>query len=665
MLSSIRSNSTSLLTLLASEEGGGITSTGNSTLDAEIADQMASAAANAAFELATILESASSVGASDAQDVAASLSLIMDVKVASDMRSTTSSATNAAEGITAAVNQLARAAAAGAEAGFRTEGNGSAATVVVVTSKNLNMSIDVRSNPSELSRTPFACDSIAGESALVSLPAVAVEDAEGFNSSLPVAAVLFTTPVNLHLAPQARRRTLSALTSETTSSSAVNTTAVSPTVSFSLTQQSRILQVQNASSTINVSLPFVPSPSVCLGRPTDAESAAACAMTVECRWWNEYDQQWSTQGCTTVQSTRTVACACDHLTEFIAFEFPTSIDELIATLLDAISMQTLSQRAMQCALEPGRTWRTVPVLYGCTFGLLILFSLLMTNAVIQDRAEVRLAVALLSGKKKSAVRRLQLGRMRESIQHGIQMRRVTTRRPAVTPRTAEKRAARLQLGESRFRLRHQGFAAPLGGGVTAGRRIWTRVNKLKTVKRAVGRTQTDAPAPSASPPPSPPALSSVPTMSDAVGLDGAGGSGSSYNQADGPNLGSVLSGTTIEAFSVPSGQPDEPRTMNDISVVDLPDTADTPRGDTTATDGSTPALQSAATVTLPKDFNSTATITTTSITSSTINATSATTTITTAAVTSSTPSWLHAGMDDFFQQHTGHERPRIRRRSTA
>jgi len=562
MLSSIRSNSTSLLTLLASEEGGGITSTGNSTLDAEIADQMASAAANAAFELATILESASSVGASDAQDVAASLSLIMDVKVASDMRSTTSSATNAAEGITAAVNQLARAAAAGAEAGFRTEGNGSAATVVVVTSKNLNMSIDVRSNPSELSRTPFACDSIAGESALVSLPAVAVEDAEGFNSSLPVAAVLFTTPVNLHLAPQARRRTLSALTSETTSSSAVNTTAVSPTVSFSLTQQSRILQVQNASSTINVSLPFVPSPSVCLGRPTDAESAAACAMTVECRWWNEYDQQWSTQGCTTVQSTRTVACACDHLTEFIAFEFPTSIDELIATLLDAISMQTLSQRAMQCALEPGRTWRTVPVLYGCTFGLLILFSLLMTNAVIQDRAEVRLAVALLSGKKKSAVRRLQLGRMRESIQHGIQMRRVT-----------------------------------------AGRRIWTRVNKLKTVKRAVGRTQTDAPAPSASPPPSPPALSSVPTMSDAVGLDGAGGSGSSYNQADGPNLGSVLSGTTIEAFSVPSGQPDEPRTMNDISVVDLPDTADTPRGDTTATDGSTPALQSAATVTLPKDFN--------------------------------------------------------------
>ena len=517
---------------------------------------MASAAANAAFELASVLESASSLGASDAQDVAASLSLIMDVKVASDMWSTNTSATSAAaEGITAAVNQLARAAAAGAEAGFDTAGNVSAATELLVTSKNFNMSIDVRSDPAELARTPFACDSVAGEPALVALPAVAVEDAEGFNSSLPVTAVLFTTPVNLHPAPQARRRTLSASASETTSPSTVNST-VSPTVSFSLTQQTRVLKVRNASSNINVSLPFVPSPSACLGQPIDAKSAAACTTTVECRWWDELDQRWSTEGCTTVLAARTVACVCDHLTEFVAFEFPTSVEELIATLLDAISMQTLSERALQCALEPRRTWRTVPVLYWCTFALLSLFILLLTNAVVKDRAEVRMTAALLRGKKKSAG---------------------SAQLPHLDSTVRLKTMARIQTG-SMARLK------------TMGRIRIGSMARLKTM----GRIQTGTPALSASPPPSPP-LSSAATISNAVALDGAG-SGSSDNQADRPRiLGSILSDSPVLTFSDTSCLPDEVSTMHDVAVVDISDAI---------SDNSTLA-QLAATVKAPKDFNST------------------------------------------------------------
>jgi len=541
---------------------------------------MASAAANAAFELASVLESASSLGASDAQDVAASLSLIMDVKVASDMWSTTTSATSAAaEGITAAVNQLARAAAAGAEAGFDTAGNVSAATELLVTSKNFNMSIDVRSDPAELARTPFACDSVAGEPALVALPAVAVEDAEGFNSSLPVTAVLFTTSVNLHPAPQARRRTLSASASETTSPSTVNNT-VSPTVSFSLTQQTRVLKVRNASSNINVSLPFVPSPSACLGQPIDAKSAAACTTTVECRWWDELDQRWSTEGCTTVLAARTVACVCDHLTEFVAFEFPTSVEELIATLLDAISMQTLSERALQCALEPRRTWRTVPVLYWCTFALLSLFILLLTNAVVKDRAEVRMTAALLRGKKKSAgsaqlphlgstVRLKTMGR----IQTGSTVRLKTMGRIQTGSMARLKTMGRIQTG-SMARLK------------TMGRIQIGSMARLKTM----GIIQTGTPALSASPPPSPP-LSSAATISNAVALDGAG-SGSSDNQADRPRiLGSILSDSPVLTFSDTSCLPDEVSTMHDVAVVDI-------------SDNSTLA-QLAATVKAPKDFNST------------------------------------------------------------
>ena len=43
--------------------------------------------------------------------------------------------------------------------------------------------------------------------------------------------------------------------------------------------------------------------------------------------------RWSTEGCVTIREEGGDAytCSCDHLTEFIVFEFPTSGDELLAT----------------------------------------------------------------------------------------------------------------------------------------------------------------------------------------------------------------------------------------------------------------------------------------------------------------------------------------------
>ena len=442
--------------LPAEQHGGGSNGSSDAAImDPAVAEQLATAAADAAFGLATVLATAASVSGSDAQDVATSLSLIMDAKVASEGQASATSAASAAEGISAVVDQLARAAAAGAEAGFLLAGTdggggggaggGEAATAapVVVTSKNFNMSIAVRSSPTELAAAPFECDAAGGEPATVSLPAAAVEGAVGFDPSLPVAAILFTTPVSLHPAPQARarrrtRRHLAAPSSGISSGStqgaasveaaaaAATTTTVSPTVSFSLSQQDRVLEVKNASAAINVSIPFVPSPSACLlgaaarlgdrlAGTDEAERASvsvsslppSCATTVECRWWDERGRSWSTEGCVTVYrgasggGDATVSCACDHLTEFLAFEFPTSVEELIATLLDAISMQTLSERALLCVLDSRHTWRTLPVLYGCVLSLLLLFALLISNAVFRDRAEVRLAVALLAGKRRS------------------------------------------------------------------------------------------------------------------------------------------------------------------------------------------------------------------------------------------------------------------------
>jgi hypothetical protein len=68
---------------------------------------------------------------------------------------------------------------------------------VVLSSDNLNMTINVRS-PSALAAEPISCDSGTGVAAAVSVPTDLVNVIPGLDQSVPVAAVLHTSRVNLH-----------------------------------------------------------------------------------------------------------------------------------------------------------------------------------------------------------------------------------------------------------------------------------------------------------------------------------------------------------------------------------------------------------------------------------------------------------------------------------
>ena len=187
-------------------------------------------------------------------------------------------------------------------------------------------------------------------------------------------------------------------------------TSTSPTVTFSMLQEGRPLSIHGLETPINISIPFRPSllagrrlshggeQALCIGAPAHAEAAALCDVVAECRFWNASEERWSTAGCITVlEPDGTIGCRCDHLTEFIAFEYPASSNELVETFFNAIQTNSLSLRAFQCAFNPSRSRRTVPVIWGCTFVLIFFFVALLSNAIYRDRIEIFNTVMLLKG----------------------------------------------------------------------------------------------------------------------------------------------------------------------------------------------------------------------------------------------------------------------------
>ena len=312
---------------------GGAGGTGNATTIGNVAaEQMAQATTAAANELASVLATVPSLNAGAAQAVTSGLSSLFDLMSASDG---SNSSASAAASIGAAIDQMARAATVAAlAAATRMSLNGSTgvADPVVLSSPNLNMSINVRS-ASALSAAPIAVDSGTGIPAAVAVPSDLMGSIPGFNASVPVAAVLHTSPVNLHgglggSGTAARRRRLSG-------ADGGHGLLSGPTISFKITQGGSELSVKGAASPISISLAYQ-SPAAAAGRPPCvgapdplSEVARACATTVECRYWDEIENIWSTDGCaTTLGSDGSVGCSCDHLTEFIAFEFPTVVHEL-------------------------------------------------------------------------------------------------------------------------------------------------------------------------------------------------------------------------------------------------------------------------------------------------------------------------------------------------
>ena len=207
-------------------------------------------------------------------------------------------------------------------------------------------------------------------------------------------------------------------------------------MSASMLQEDHALSITNLTTPIRISLPYRTSGGAssgrrlqgdappCVGMPMRAAEAATCSTIVECRFWNASEDAWSTAGCmTTMAADGSIGCSCTHLTEFVAFEFPTSADDLLALALSAVRMNTLSARSFECAFNPSRAWRSIPAVWGCLLFLLVLFSLLLFNAVYHDRKELSATLALVAGKKRDEQKRATL--MRGSTRQGLTRQRST------------------------------------------------------------------------------------------------------------------------------------------------------------------------------------------------------------------------------------------------
>jgi hypothetical protein len=112
-------------------------------------------------------------------------------------------------------------------------------------------------------------------------------------------------------------------------------------VSFTLSQKGKTLSIQGLEDPLQLTVPLDDAADVltkCTGQPDERSqlkgmfnSEPACRESIECRFWDNDQLQWSTRGCRTVlyNSTESVrmgaftGCECSHLSEYVSVTVPT------------------------------------------------------------------------------------------------------------------------------------------------------------------------------------------------------------------------------------------------------------------------------------------------------------------------------------------------------
>lgn len=390
--------------------GATASTAGLSEQEAEAAAAAASEAVlAAATELTDILETLETVDVGTAQTVTEFVSVLITEEITVDGKVDEKSS----EQIASAVQQLARALTADAEVGE-----------VKLVSKNLNLTTEARS-AAELATRPVECDTASALPTKISMPSNVLSAIRGLNLDTPISVVLFSSAINLHRGLRDAAASPSMVDAESTNGTQARRIQSSPMVSFSLVQAGKELRVEGAESAINISIPFqretttvtliedgvnvlAPAPPPCIG--SNNGSYERCHAAIECRWWDKQGNgSWASAGCATIAAADGVSytCSCDHLTDFIVFEFPTTAEELFEDITQAVTVHQITARAFECLRRPSFT--THPVLWGINVGLLVLFGLGLGNAIRRDRKEIAFVEKLMEGRKKDALRR---GRMR-------------------------------------------------------------------------------------------------------------------------------------------------------------------------------------------------------------------------------------------------------------
>lgn len=295
----------------------------------------AAVAAEAAAQLEALLDAAPTIVPATAQRVTTFISSLLDSVTGDEPaggRANAASSGAAAERGTlsretsrrlqASVERLAAAAIPTDPSELA---NGTSA--LVLSSSQLNITSIATSDPEELTAQPVTCASAYEAPIAISLPNALLSGVSGFNASLPVVALLYTTEAQLH-APVIDGYGAAADrggNDADVSSSARQPRPASPMVSFSLLQDGSALRVRGAADAINVSVPLsiaTAGGGACVADASGALLARGCDATLECRWWDKRDGNgsWVTSGCTTIRGDGGVTCSCDHLTDFIVFE---------------------------------------------------------------------------------------------------------------------------------------------------------------------------------------------------------------------------------------------------------------------------------------------------------------------------------------------------------
>ena len=135
-----------------------------------------------------------------------------------------------------------------------------------------------------------------------------------------------------------------------------------------------------------------------------------------------------------------MGCSCTHLTEFIAIEFPTSAEELLALLLEAVAFNSLDMGDIECAFY--RSWHTVRNVWYLIFLLVAMLIVLVGNGVRNDRRQMHDTLALLSGKKNEEKRKRQ-AKLNASMEKRT-LRQQQTAAPGTTVATTMPKATGLK-----------------------------------------------------------------------------------------------------------------------------------------------------------------------------------------------------------------------------
>ena len=283
---------------------------------------LSSYVAAATASLDEILSTTTEISAGTAQAVTSLVSNLLDTQASAGV--TMDPATT--EMLQSSVISLTRAASPGAGA-------------VTLSSSNLNVTSEAFADAASLAAKPVTCPSSTGREVAVELPAALLNAGSdsGYDPSLPVATMLYVTSNALHSLAAvesedgaeggvgdevgggggtSRRRTRRRL-------STGKARVASPMVSFSIVQSGSELRIRGAASPINISVPVDVSAS--------ASSDGGEATRLGCRWWDSSgDGSWSSAGCETIVRGGAgggVTCSCTHLSDFILWEFPMSVEE--------------------------------------------------------------------------------------------------------------------------------------------------------------------------------------------------------------------------------------------------------------------------------------------------------------------------------------------------